>query len=129
MGRIISQVKVSNPVDEDKHIEFSAMVDTGATYLTLPLAWKDRLGSPISCQNVDFETATQAISSGNLCGPYAITIANFRTLYTEILFIDMQAGKDEDYEPLLGYIPLEQSQLAVDMLGHRLVKAKAFDLK
>jgi hypothetical protein len=30
---------------------------------------------------------------------------------------------------LVGYIVLEQSQAAVDMLGHRLVHAKKTDLK
>jgi len=33
------------------------------------------------------------------------------------------------YEPLIGYIPLEQAQAAVDMLGHRLVKVSRVDLK
>ena len=37
--------------------------------------------------------------------------------------------RDRSYEPLLGYIVLEQSQAAVDMLGHGLVKVKALDLK
>ena len=34
-----------------------------------------------------------------------------------------------EYEPLIGYIILEQSQIAVDMLGHRLLHAKKVDLK
>ena len=33
------------------------------------------------------------------------------------------------YEPLIGYIILEQSQAAVDMLGHRLIQVKKADLK
>jgi len=33
------------------------------------------------------------------------------------------------YEPLLGYLILEQSQVAVDMVGHRLVPVKYIDLK
>ena len=33
------------------------------------------------------------------------------------------------YEPLIGYVVLEQSQAAVDMLGHRLVHVKRMDLK
>ena len=33
------------------------------------------------------------------------------------------------YEPLLGYIILEQSQIAADLLGHRLVYVKKTDLK
>ena len=33
------------------------------------------------------------------------------------------------YEPLIGYIVLEQFQAAVDMLGYRLVQVKRMDLK
>lgn len=33
------------------------------------------------------------------------------------------------YEPLLGYIVLEQCQAAVDMLGQRLLHVKKTDLK
>jgi len=49
-------------------------------------------------------------------------------MFTEIIFIKMEPENGE-YEPLLGYIPLEQSQAAVDMLGHRLVYVKRLDLK
>ena len=45
-----------------------------------------------------------------------------------MLFVDM-APEDGIYEPLLGYIVLEQSGAAVDMLGHRLVHVKRMDLK
>lgn len=38
-------------------------------------------------------------------------------------------GGDGNYEPLLGYIVLEQCQAAVDMLGHRLVHVGKTDLK
>jgi hypothetical protein len=34
-----------------------------------------------------------------------------------------------EYEPLVGYIALEQAGAAVDMLGHRLVHVKRVDLK
>jgi hypothetical protein len=39
--------------------------------------------------------------------------------------------KPEDgiYEPLIGYIILEQSQAAVDRVGHRLLHVKKMDLK
>jgi hypothetical protein len=37
--------------------------------------------------------------------------------------------EDGQYEPLLGYIVLEQSQAAVDMLGHRLIHVTRLDLK
>ncbi|HEY3037835.1 MAG TPA: hypothetical protein VGJ66_03810 [Pyrinomonadaceae bacterium] len=36
---------------------------------------------------------------------------------------------DGEYEPLIGYIVLEQSLAAVDMLGYRLVNIKHMDLK
>ena len=36
---------------------------------------------------------------------------------------------DGEYEPLIGYVILEQSQAAVDMLGHRLIPVGRMDLK
>lgn len=44
MGRIVAQVEVTNPIDTDKSIIFSAFVDTGAGALILPSLWKSRLG-------------------------------------------------------------------------------------
>ncbi len=38
-------------------------------------------------------------------------------------------SKDGEYEPLIGYIPLEQSQAAVDVLDHRLIEVGHLDLK
>ena len=46
----------------------------------------------------------------------------------EVLFLDMEP-EDGVYEPLVGYIVLEQAQAAVDMLGHRLIHVKKSDLK
>ena len=39
-------------------------------------------------------------------------------------FLNMTPDKEGLYEPLLGYVILEQAQAAVDMLGHRLVQKK-----
>ena len=36
---------------------------------------------------------------------------------------------EASYEPLLGYITLEQARLVVDMVGHRLVHLPHVDLK
>jgi hypothetical protein len=41
----------------------------------------------------------------------------------------MQPHEDGEYEPLVGYIALEQAGAAVDMLGDRLVHVKRVDLK
>lgn len=60
--------------------------------------------------------------------PVKIQIEGFKPVFTEVLFVDMHP-REGSYEPLLGYIVLGQSQVAVDMLGHRLVQAKRMDLK
>lgn len=80
MGRIVTAVRVENPMDASRHILCDALVDTGASNLVLPAAWKSRLGDLASSQ-----------------------------------------------DPRLH--PLEQSQAAVDMLGHRLIPVKHLDLK
>ena len=36
---------------------------------------------------------------------------------------------EDDFEPLLGYVILEQAQAAVDMFGHRLVPVPYIDMK
>ena len=45
------------------------------------------------------------------------------------LLDDLERRYPEANEPLIGYIPLEQAQAAVDMLGHRLIKVSHVDLK
>ena len=65
---------------------------------------------------------------GTICGPVRIQIEGFRPIYNEVLFVDMEPANGQ-YEPLIGYVILEQCQAAVDMLGHRLVPVKRMDLK
>jgi len=43
MGRIVTSVTVSNVIDRSNQLRADVLVDTGATYLTLPSAWKERL--------------------------------------------------------------------------------------
>ncbi len=129
MGRIITQVKVENVFYPEHHVELSAMVDTGAAYLTLPSAWKERFGDLEYIEKVEMVIATGAVADAELRGPVRIRIAGFRPIYTEVLFIDMERDEEGDYEPLLGYLPLEQSSVAVDMVGHRLVPVRYIDLK
>ena len=52
----------------------------------------------------------------------------FRPVLTEVLFIETEPA-DGQYEPLIGYIPLEQAQAVGDLVGHRLVKVSRVDLK
>ncbi len=77
---------------------------------------------------VQLETATQATVTGEICGPVQIQIEGFRAIYSEVVFVDI-VPEDGVYEPLVGYIVLQQSQAAVDMVGHRLIHVKRMDLK
>jgi predicted aspartyl protease len=128
MGRIVSSVKIENPADPNAKIRCDALVDTGASFMVLPNAWRDRLGKLDEIGKIELEIATQETVEGDVCGPVRIQIEGFRPIYNEVLFLDMQPDNGE-YEPLIGYVILEQSQAAVDMLGHRLVPVKRMDLK
>ena len=128
MGRIVSSVKIDNVSDPEKSIRCDALVDTGASYMVLPSAWRDRLGDLEAIVTVSVQIATQQLVEGTICGPVRIQVEGFRPIYNEVLFVDMEP-EDGNYEPLIGYIVLEQSQAAVDMLGHRLIRVSHMDLK
>lgn len=128
MGRVIASVSLENLREPSKSIQIDALVDTGSAYMVLPSAWKSRLGKLDKIRDVQVEAADHSRLSGEVCGPVKLKIPGFDPIYTEVLFINMQP-EDGTYEPLLGYIPLEQSQAAVDMLSHRLIKVKYVDLK
>ncbi len=96
--------------------------------MVLPKAWRDRLGDLETIEEVSLETATQETVTGEICGPVKIQVEGFRPIYNEVLFLEMNP-EDGVYEPLIGYIVLEQCQAGVDMLGHRLVAVKHMDLK
>ena len=128
MGRIVASVKIENLAEPETKIRCDALVDTGASYMVLPSAWRERLGRLEEIAKVSLETATQAVVEGTICGPVRIQIEGFRPIYNEVLFLDMEPANG-DYEPLIGYIILEQAQAAVDMVGHRLVPVKSMDLK
>ncbi|MFQ5823760.1 MAG: hypothetical protein ACE5JB_06875, partial [bacterium] len=121
--------KITNPNDEGKTIQCSVFVDTGAAGLILPLAWKEQLGKFQSSESVELMLANNEIIKGEACGPVGIQIEGFRRIYNEVIFMKMEQNEGEEYEPLLGYVILEQAQAAVDMLGHRLVQVKYIDCK
>ena len=128
MGRIVSSVTINNISDSSKVLRCDALVDTETSFLVLPDAWRDRLGYLEIIGRISLETATQESVEGDICGPVRIQIEGFRPIYNEVLFVEMKP-EDGIYEPLIGYIVLEQSQAAVDMLGHRLIPIKHMDLK
>jgi hypothetical protein len=128
MERIVASVKIANVAEDSKSLRCDAQVDTGASFMVLPSAWKDRLGNLETISTVELETAAQETVVGEVCGPVRIQIEGFRPIFGEVLFVEMKPA-DGEYEPLIGYIVLEQSQVAVDILGHRLVPIKHMDLK
>ena len=128
MGRIAASVTVTNALDPSKSIRCDALVDTGASHLTLPAAWRERLGKLEDYADVKLETATGKIVPGTICAPVKVQIEGFRPVATEVLFVDIEP-EDGQPEPLIGYLVLGQSQAAVDMLGHRLIHVKHLDLK
>jgi len=83
----------------------------------LPLAWKERLGKITTVRKIDCETATRILSRPRFVVrsrfDSTVSIPFMARSYSLpcILATDM-------YEPLIGYIILEQCQAAVDMLGH-----------
>ncbi len=103
IGRIAASVKIGNLLSPKKKIRCDALIDTGASHMILPSAWRDRLGEMEQVRTVQMETATQASVLGAVCGPVRIQIEGFEPIFTEVVFIDMQPENGE-YEPLIGYI-------------------------
>lgn len=128
-GCIVTQVRLANFTDPGKALAVSALVDTGSAYITLPNACRESLGDVEQLGEVDVEMADQSIRKGSVCGPVRVRIGEFRPIAAEVRFIDITPDDDGEYEPLVGYIALEQAGAAVDMLGHRLVHVKRVDLK
>jgi hypothetical protein len=128
MGRIVAHVWIKSLLDPDKKLECDALVDTGSAHLVLPEAWRTRLGELRTFRTIKCEVATQETVTADVCGPVEILVEGFEPVSGETLFLDMKPT-DGIYEPLLGYIPLEQCQAAVDMLGLRLIHVKKADLK
>lgn len=128
VGRIVASVRIDNASDLSKGLTCDALVDTGASFMVLPMAWRDRLGNLETMTEGEMETATQETITGVVCGPVRIQIEGFRPIHHEVAFVEMTPENGE-YEPLIGYLVLEHSQADVDMLGHRLVPIKHMDLK
>ena len=129
MRRISAPADVHN-VAEPRHgrrIDF--LVDTGTSHIVLPSAWKDQFGAFEVEEDIETELANQGVAPATLCGPARIRIEGFRIVHGDIVFMHMDEADAGRYQPLLGYIPLAQSGVAVDMLGHRLVPVQYFDMK
>ena len=125
MGRILVSVTIDSFLESGCCVRCDALVDTGAYCLTLPAAWKERLGPLPLSRNVELHLANHQVVRGEICGPLRIRIGGFDPIGGEVIFLEMPDAA----EPLVGYLTLEQAGLVVDMVGHRLVKLPYFDLK
>lgn len=128
MGRVVSPVRIENLSDSACTITCDALVDTGSAHLMLPSQWKEKLGNMQLRREEDLELGDHSRIKGEVCGPVKIQIEGFPAISGEVLFVASQPS-DSGYEPLIGYLVLEASQAAVDMVGHRLINVKKVDLK
>ena len=102
MGNIIVRVTVKNFKDlTATPLAFNATVDTGASHLVLPFAWKPLLGECYRTSLMNISLAHESNSSGEICGSVEIEVDGFRPVMGEVLFIEMQKTRDSSsYEPL-----------------------------
>ena len=128
MGEVVVQVTVTNGRDPGRKKSFEALVDTGAYGLVLPLAWKEALGDLELVATADLETADQRVVEADIYGPVWIQIDGFRRVIDEVIFVEMEPGP-QGYQPLLGCTVLEKSNVFVDVVTHRLVARKYYNLK
>ena len=127
MGEVMVEVTVTNGRDAARKKRFD-VVDTGATGLILPLAWKEDLGELETLAMVDLETADQRIVTAEICGPVWIRIDGFRRFAGEATFVEMAPGP-HGYQPLVGYTLLEICGVVIDLVSRRLVARRTLDLK
>jgi len=128
MGEVVVEVTVTNGRDPARKKRFDAVVDTGATGLILPLAWKEELGELESLAMVDLETADQRIVEAEIWGPVWIQIDGFRRFAGEVTFVEMAPGP-HGYQPLAGYTLLEICGVVIDLVSRRLIARRSLDLK
>jgi predicted aspartyl protease len=83
VGRIITSVRIDNATHPGQSLRCDALVDTGASHMVLPTAWRDRLGPLELIQTIEVETATQETVRGDVCGPVRIQIEGFRPVTTK----------------------------------------------
>ena len=86
MGRIVANVRIASLLDPEKTISCDALVDTGAAYMVLPNAWRDRLGKLHAIREVDCETATGDMVKAKVCGPVEIRIEDIENNRSSRLF-------------------------------------------
>jgi hypothetical protein len=129
MGRITASLRLTNITDASKSLSIRALVDTGAGHITLPLAWREQFGKLFRQEQVLAGLADGSLRKAWVCGPLDAQIEDFRPFSADVLFIEMEPGPDGEYEPLIGYIALEEAGATADFSRDRLMRLPHVDLK
>ena len=114
MGHVQVSAEISN-ADGTRSREVEAMVDTGATYTFLPGSMLRELGIAPT-RTTDFQLASGEMAQ-YARGEAVIRINGFAQM-TPVVF------GDDDAEPLIGVVTLEQLELAVDPVADALIPAR-----
>jgi len=115
MGHVRVTIRIANPARRQEAVEVDgALVDTGATWTTLPRDIADRLGLDIVDQ-VQTETAAGEISVDH---SFALVEYDGKQSVSDVLI------NDHLREVLVGVVTLEGLRLAVDPRSGRLVDTK-----
>ncbi|MBK8267135.1 MAG: retropepsin-like domain-containing protein [Planctomycetes bacterium] len=124
MGRLVVTIEVENvedreradrgeiPQDQIRRIETEALVDSGASFLSMPEPMIEALGLKFHRKR-DCKTVTGVITL-NVYRGAQLTVEG-RTVTDEVL------GLPENRQVLLGQIPLERLDFWIDIVNHRLV--------
>ena len=67
MGRTIASASVEHRSNPDQRIRCDALVDTDASHVVLPSAWRGRLGELEELATVELELANQQAIEGVIC--------------------------------------------------------------
>lgn len=118
MGTFRTNIAVGDPQGQE-YEQIDALVDTGATYTTVPGSLLRRLGVP-SDRRVEFELADGTIIEQDV-GQTWVRI-NGETAIVPVVF----AG--EGSEPLLGAVTLEIFLLGVDPVRQELVPVRGLSM-
>jgi len=114
MGHVNFKLKLANPIELEKGIEESAIVDTGATFTTLPLSIANNLNLKV-IGKIKVKTATK---TELLDQSYAYIEINNKRTVTPVLISETLD------RILIGVITLESLGLAVDPTTGQLKEAE-----
>lgn len=102
-------------------LRFDALVDTGATRIILPNAWRERLGDFPRTRKSVAHTISQT-QDALICSPAQVSVDGFPEVDAEVVFTRMEPV-DGEYQPVLGHLFLQTCEAVVDMKTHVLRRA------